>query len=404
MEQATLPNQQTDIAGERPAPLGIEIATEEERQLSIRGAIDSPAITCEFVGNSVRDSLYATVSIPASEVRLDKIPSYSRERLEAGEPAYLAPSTKIEDITKPEARDDIYAAEAESAGSALESAITSSVPELRLASSDIFQTAVEKGCALRQLLEFEFSNGSDVSLANLSHVDIAPEQQEGLRELLDKINDFTKGGVSNYPKSLFVVPHEVLQDIRGKSDLGERYDINAYANNGRIVLSDKLFQPGQKADKEYAEEYDEYLSTIAHEFGHLMEKFSDPEISFAEQIGWEARTYDLADGAQHTIHGIGTKHMHDEDVKPVSWYGNTKPGEDFAETFAALVLGRSVDDVRRKAVVNNVMDPRKTHPKVVPKIEGIKTRDATSGQKFGLVPEGFRKHYKIRFGYIAKPA
>lgn len=403
IEQFNIAQTIPDVAEVRSAWHGIEVASDAERQASVVEAIDTPAVTCELAGPYVKEALYAKVPVPASIVDLDKLSGYSREQIEKNQTVFISQNERPEDIVLPDAIPSVHETEAEIAKDAVQNAIVRSVPELRLATDDVFKEAMGKGCALRQFLRFDFNNGVDVSMANFGEIDITTEQQEKLKQLLDKVNELTKGGISDTPSSIFVLPHSVLQEIRGTNELGDGFDINGYANNGRIVLSDKLFREGQKADKEYTGDVDEFVSTLAHEFGHLVEKFAEPEIRFADRLDWQSRTYELEDGTRHTVHGIGTKHLDQEEVKPTSWYGYTKPGEDFAEAFSAIVLDSPVDDVRRMAVMDNISKSAKTNTSLSPKIESSQVIDASYGKKFGLVPDDFQEHFKIRFGYLVEP-
>ncbi len=408
LEQLGIIEQATDSESSAEAYLGrgIEIASDDELEASLASAVHGSGVTYELAGgDQARGTVHNRVILQEADIDTSKLSEHRQKMLKDGEIVGLVSDAKIEPFAKEGSLDTIYATEAEVAENSIKGAIARSVPELNLRTDEIFQNAMEKGGTLNQVIEFGFNNGNAISVANFGELEISADQQTELKSVFDRINQLSKGSLSQYSKRLFVLPHAMIQELQGRNELGDNFHTNAFARNGVVVLSDGLFASGKKNDKEYAGDTDAYISTVAHEYGHVLESHYIPGgQSYGEQLGWESHSYTLEDGSQHTIRGIGNKHQDNPEVKPTSWYGYTKAGEDFAEAFAAIVLDQPIDDVRRTAVLENVArGGSKEESDVAPSIDTIHAKDATNSGKFGLVPQDYKNHFKLRFAYEIVP-
>jgi hypothetical protein len=406
----------------------IHIASQEEIERSLDRACDQADIVVVDNVEPDVDIQDRPVTVPnvlfPSELDLNKLSADQRDALEENVMGYPVPNDEVWKTVDRDHVDEVQERQHDTIRRTVKRGLRESSRDVNLVADYEFTKAVEHGAQLRQVVEVGFDDANAMVVANLGDRLLDEEQQRQLVELISSVNELTGGKVGELNPKILIIPHDQMPEL--STEVGGGYDAIGICQWNRIILSDMVLDPDASGRHEgdYDAGHPLLVSTLAHELGHAIEGEYPPMgrgSQFEDQVGWTSREYTLDDGTTGKVVGIGSKEERqriteaegypegtadyddDGETRPVSWYGYTAQGEDFAETFAAMVLGERVDRVRKSAV-NSYIHGGHEDPRLVPQIESVRVLDPNNTEVYGVVPdEIMNRRIKIKLRYSLLP-
>jgi len=196
-----------------------------------------------------------------------------------------------------------------------------------------------------------------------------------LSEVIDYLAQIDEGNVFNLIKGIII--HNSEKEVKGQAyseKTGKMMDVKTAAHANYSIDVIEVFRGGLNSDTGVLlENFPFFMEALVHEFGHFIQ-YRTLKQGWKERLGWEEETVKekklRKDGTPSVMHKKRSMLIPKHGFVPPSVYALTSPVEDFAESFAFLLLEpEKLDPKKRDWMIEEVVKQKAVLIKDRPKVD-----------------------------------